>query len=416
MAKLKILHINTYQGGGSGIAAMRLHKALCIHGYDSNFLFLDKGTITETTFQYRKRPYLWILLLRILKKLGLPFTTEQKNDYSIRKYKYDVEMFSFANTSYKNLHEHPLVKDSDIIHLHWISDFVDFKSFFCNIKKQVFWTLHDMNAFLGGFHYKGDETSYGEKMKDLDTRQKIIKYEALKCLPSSKLFVITPSAWLGHLSKESEVLKKFPHYHVANGIDTTVFKALPAENKSEQSKKINVLFVSESLHNYRKGFDIVLDVLNDEDITNRFQLMAIGYVKASSRMSHITYFGIINTEDKMSELYNQADIFLLPSREDNLPNSMIESLCCGTPVVGFAIGGVKETISDGENGYLSKDVSAVGLKQALLTCADNIRLFNRNQIANKAASRFSSEVQVEAITTLYLHSLQLTDEVAAEVV
>ena len=407
MTKMKILHINTFQGGGSGIAAMRLHKALREHGYESRFLFLDRGTITDTEFQFAKRRNWWIFILRVLKKLHLPFTTEQRNDYSIRKYKYNIEMFSFANTAYTQLHEHPLVKESDIIHLHWVSDFLDFKSFFGNINKPVIWTLHDMNVFLGGFHYKDDATSYAALMKDLDEKQKQIKRAALQQVSPGKLSIITPSSWLYHLSKASKTLKKFPHYHIPNGIDTNVFKATVRKDDSNNGieGKLKVLFVAESLHNHRKGFDIFLPLLKEADMVSRFQFITIGHVRNASRLPHVTYYGIINNEERMSELYNEADIFILPSREDNLPNSMVESLCCGTPVVGFAVGGVRETIHEGENGYLSEAITTEGLKEALLTCAENIARLNRTEIAEQAHKLYSSEVQVKAVSKIYLQSL-----------
>lgn len=404
MAKLKILHINTYQGGGSGIAAMRLHKALRQHGYDSRFMFLDRGKITDTEFQYAKRHNWWIFILRVLKKLHLPFTTEQRNDYSIRKYKYEIELFSFANTAYTNLHEHPLVKESDIIHLHWTSDFLDWKSFFGHIKKPVIWTLHDMNTFIGGFHYEDDQTGYGSLMKELDEKQKQIKRSALHQVAPGKLSIITPSMWLYRLSKASQVLKRFPHYHIPNGIDTNVFKAMPHED-NKTGRKLKVLFAAESLHNHRKGFDIFLPLLKETDMMDRFQFITIGHVKNASRLPHVTYYGVINSEERMSELYNEADIFVLPSREDNLPNSMVESLCCGTPVVGFAIGGVRETITDGENGYLSEATTTEGLKEALLMCADNISELKRADISSEAHKLFSSDVQVKAVSKVYLESL-----------
>ena len=118
----------------------------------------------------------------------------------------------------------------------------------------------------------------------------------------------------------------------------------------------------------------------------------------------------------MSELYNEADIFLLPSREDNLPNSMVESLCCGTPLVGFAVGGLNETITNGKNGYLSEELSAQGLASALLTCIANINAFNNEEIASEAHLKFSSDVQVKSFANVYKNCLQLhpEDKVTAE--
>ncbi len=406
MTKLKILHIATLQGGGAGIAATRLHTALLRQGHESKFLFLDRGIPSDNVIRYRKSFYLWQLFLRILKKMGLPLTLEQKNDYAIRKYKYQFEMFSFANTKYVQLHEHHLVKSADIIHLHWISNFLDYQSFFKNINKPVVWTLHDMNAFQGGFHYKGDENRFVKSLSDLNKEQIRIKKNALGNISSERLCIVTPSNWLKQLSKESDLLGRFQHDCIPNGVDAKIFKFLNLNKAIKHKKKTNILFVSESLHNYRKGFDFVLDILHNAAILEKCNFIAVGYVRKSSQIPQITYIGNIDGEQKMSDLYNEADIFLLPSREDNLPNSMIESLCCGTPVVGFAIGGLTETISNGKNGYLSKEVSATGLANALLTCIENIDILDNKTIAAEAHRKYSTETQVPAFLHLYKKCLQ----------
>lgn len=416
MAAQKILHITTFHGGGAGIAATRLHNALLKHGYESKFLFLDKGNTSSTVFRYSNVFYLWELFLRILKKAGLPLNLEQKNDYSIRKYKRKIEMFSFANTPYIHLHKHRLVQEADIIHLHWASNFVDYKSFFTNICKPIIWTLHDMNPFQGGFHYEDDKQRCGNALQEIDNKQFAIKKNALNHLPSNGLYVITPSYWLLKLSKQSQLLGRFSHYHIWNGVDTQIFKFLPGKKTALQNRKVNVLFVAESLHNHRKGFDFVLDILRNKSITSSCNFTAVGDVRRSSRIPEISYTGMINDEKKISELYNEADIFLLPSREDNLPNSMVESLCCGTPLVGFAVGGLNETITNGKNGYLSEEISSEGLASALLTCIANIHVFNNEEIAAEAHQNFSSDIQVKSFTNIYKNCLQLQpeDKVTAE--
>ncbi len=404
--KPKIVHITTFQRAGSGIAAMRLHKALLQHGYDSKFLFLYKGVETATEIGYQKKIYLFDLMLRILKKLGLPLNLEQRNDYSIRKYKYQVELFSFANTPYKKLHDHPLIKEANIIHLHFISDYVDFKTFFANVHKPIIWTLHDMNPFQGGFHYKGDVMRFGSALQTLDNEQFTIKKNSLDKLPVNALTILTPSEWLMHLSEKSEMLKKFNHVCIPNCVDTNIFKISNRKN-SYDGRKLNVLFVAESLHNQRKGFDYVLEILQDKKIIDACAFTAVGHVKKSSQIPVVAYTGSISSEKEMSRLYNEADIFLLPSREDNLPNAMVESLCCGTPVVGFAIGGLVETITNGENGFLSDELTADGLKAALFTCIANITKLSQTSIEQNAHAKFSSEVVVKQFSELYNYNLSL---------
>ena len=406
MTKQKILHITTFQHGGAGIAASRLHNALINEGFDSKFLFLEGGKVTGTHFRFRRSIYLWVLMLRILKKLGMPLTLEQKNDYSIRKQKYNFEIFSFANTAHTKLHEHPLVKEADIIHLHWIANFIDFQTFFSNINKPLVWTLHDMNPFQGGFHYKGDEDRFGKSIEQLNKDQWLLKRDTLRKLPSHMLTIVTPSEWLKNLSQQSEMLGKFPHYCIPNGIDTETFTNTKNTGETKPGRKIKVLFVAESISNYRKGFDMVQEMLSDKSLTETCQFLAVGHAKRSVQTKAVTYTGIIDSEKKMSALYNNADIFLLPSREDNLPNSMIESLCCGTPVIGFALGGLTETITEGKNGYLSEELSAAGLKKALLTAIANLDKFNRAAIAAAAQEKFSSQVQVQVFSRLYKTCLE----------
>ncbi len=405
MKKLKILHIATLQFGGAGTAASRLHKALLAQGYDSKFLFLDKGQESDTSIQYHKKIYLFELMLRILKKLGLPLTLEQKNDYAIRKQKYHFEIFSFANTPYTELHQHPLVKECDVINLHWIANFIDFQTFFAHVRKPMVWTLHDMNPFQGGFHYKDDENRFAASLQELNTTQYNLKKAALHQLPADMLTIVTPSQWMLKQSKQSEMLARFPHRHIPNGINTSVF--CPTGNgratASGNRKKTNVLFVAENLQNTRKGFDIILELLKDKAVNEACHFTAVGEVKKSLRIPEITYTGSIHSETEMSELYNQSDIFLLSSREDNLPNTMVESLCCGTPVVGFAIGGLPETITNGSNGYLSEELSAEGLKNALFTCIRLLKTIDRQAIALAAQAKYSSNRQASAYLELYQH-------------
>ena len=193
---MKIVHISTYKGGGAAAAALRLHRELIEQGHESNFLFLDKGKESKNIFKYSKKVYVIQLGLRILKKLGLPLNLEQKNDYKIRRYKYEFEQFSFAGTPYTKLAQHQLLQGCDVIHLHFVANFIDYSSFFRNSIKPIVWTLHDMNPIQGGFHYKNDEWDYASKLNGLDEKQYSIKRSALDLLAREGLSVVAPSLWL----------------------------------------------------------------------------------------------------------------------------------------------------------------------------------------------------------------------------
>ncbi|MFD2603945.1 glycosyltransferase [Euzebyella marina] len=374
-------------------------------GHDSRFLFLEKGSESKYEIKYSKKLYLIDLAARILKKMGLPPNLEQSNDFKIRRFKKKFEYFSFANTSYIDLPNHEAIQHCDIINLHFVANFIDVPSFFKNIKKPIVWTLHDMNPFQGGFHYKLDEKAYAFQLNGLDDEQYDFKRRAFKPLSKNLLTIVTPSFWMYQKSKDSQLLRKFSHFHISNGIDTEIFKPL---NKKECAKSLEmstnkpiVLFVAESLRNKRKGFNLVLDLVKDPNLLLKYHFVAVGEVQNSRATKDITFLGRISDEVQMSKVYNAADFFILPSIEDNLPNTMIESLCCGTPVVGFEVGGIKETITNGENGFLSKEITVDGLKKALLNC-DEIGMAKYGQkIAENARLKFQLTLQTDKYIALY---------------
>lgn len=401
---MKILHISTYQKGGAGIAATRLHQSLLKAGYDSKLLILT-GKESEKVVVYNKTNFINYLFKIATDKLGIPLTLKQRNDYKIRKHKRKFELFSFATTTFTRLHEHPLVLDADIINLHWVANFVDYSTFFRSVTKPVVWTLHDMYPFQGGFHYQEDELLYAKALNGYDEKQYIVKLKALVQKNPEALTIVTPSKWLLQLSKHSRILGKFPHTLIPYGINTDIFRL---QNREEckaglglPKDKVIVLFVAENLNNYRKGFDMVLNLIRDETVGTGCSFIAVGNVKKADRIPQIKYIGTVKDEVEMSKLYNAADIFILPSREDNLPFTMIESLCCGTPVAGFSIGGLKESVTNFQNGILADDVSVSGLTNALNSCISNIDRFNRTNISLTAQAKYASEIQVKEYANLY---------------
>ncbi len=398
---MKILHICTFQKGGAAIAAIRLHQSLLESGHESKFLFLECKE-SNTFFKYKKRNYAVALLIKIIKKLQIPLSIQACKTL---KYRHKFEVFSFAETRYKTLHEHPLVVKADIINLHWIANFIDYKTFFKNVSKPIVWTLHDMQPFQGGFHYKEDEIRNANTLFELNKKQYDIKKHALKAKDLYSITIVAPSKWLCELSQQSEILGGFEHKYIPYGIDVGIFKSL---NKEEAKHSIGVpkdktviLFVAEHLKNYRKGFDMVIKLVTDENVKKRCSFIAVGKIKKKEQIPEIVYLGAVSNEKKMSLIYNAADFFILPSREDNLPNTMIESLCCGTPVVGFKIGGLTESIVDFENGLLAYDLSVQELKDVLLKCIQVKNNFNKHSISTVAHQKYASEIQLKHYLKLY---------------
>ena len=107
----------------------------------------------------------------------------------------------------------------------------------------------------------------------------------------------------------------------------------------------------------------------------------------------------------MALAYAAAAVFMLPSREDNLPNTMIELLSCGTPIIGFSIGGIKETIQNEFNGYLCSELSVNTLSKTIDTFFKNTYSLNANLISEDAPSKFDSMKQVAKYIGIYKNIL-----------
>jgi glycosyltransferase involved in cell wall biosynthesis len=118
----------------------------------------------------------------------------------------------------------------------------------------------------------------------------------------------------------------------------------------------------------------------------------------ASPVQHI-HLGTLVDERLMAIVYNAADIFVHPAREDNLPNVVVESIACGIPVAGFEIGGMPEMITNQENGFLSEEVSAPGLAEVIIKT--NLHPWKRQEIAAYAEKKFSRIVQANAFMALY---------------
>ena len=395
---IKVVHISTQESGGAGIAASRLHIGLQKNHVPSSFLTLKKTTVKdENVVNFKNHSPSFI---QKVSNIFFNIQEKKRNQKKLLHLTGQHEGFSFATSDYR-LHEHPLIKHADIIHLHWVSGFMDYPSFFKNIKKPIVWTLHDMNPFQGGFHYKEDEIRNKKVYGKLDNHIKELKKKAYR--NSSLYSIVSPSIWLLEASKKSDLLGRFSHIHIANGVDSEVFKLLDKNDAREQlglplDRKI-LLFVSESLENKRKQFDVLSEAFSKMKRTD-FILVAVGMIP-SNKNSVIHYIGTVNDENKMVKLFNAADAFILPSYEDNLPNVMLESLMCGTPVIATPVGGMKEVIEHGVNGYLASENNAVALKNVLDYFLNSQDAFDRKEIRKQAIDKFDLNQQANAYKNLY---------------
>lgn len=407
---LKVLHITSLDTGGAGIAAMRLHNALLKLNVDSKVLVLDKKTDKPDVYEIKKTNRFLNLFLRVSAKLGFPLTTDHANYKRVKKLKGDFEFFSFATSSHKNLVNHPLVQSCDIINLHWVAYLLDFETFFKSVNKPVVWTQHDMNAFQGGFHYREDDLNNRKVLFNINNEQYQIKKQALTKLSKNALTIVSPSAWMMQEASQSEMLRRFNHFHVPNGVPPETFKYQYAAHLKKKlnfnTEKLTVLFVAEHVSSKRKGFQYIEALVKNETLQRRCEFVAVGSNKNTNALAGVKYLGSIQSEELLSEIYSAADIYLLSSREDNLPNVMLESLAAGTPVVAFNVGGIKDVVADGINGFLSDEISVKGLTTALLKCIDYLPSFDRKSISQALINKYNNQAQAIAYLNIYNNQIE----------
>ena len=327
----------------------------------------------------------------------------------------------------KNISQYDIIKNADIIHLHWINEgFLSIKNLdqLFRLGKPIVWTLHDMWAFTGGCHYASNCENYKihcgncpalkyPGKKDFSRR---IFESKVKLYKNGNLNIVTCSDWLSTCAEKSTLLKQKRVNVIPNPIDTNVYKSI---DKVLTRKKFNlpqhkylILFGTMSLKDKRKGYFYLkesLKILYEEfpDLRSKVEVVVFGAFEKGQTIDlpfKTNFLGRLSGAEKLVDCYNSADVFVAPSTEDNLPNTVMESLACGVPVVAFNIGGMPDMIDHKSNGYLAEPLSSNSLANGIYW------IFNRRQEGNslglearkKIVNNFTSQIIGERYKKLYL--------------
>jgi len=402
---LKVVHINNSDArGGPALAARRLHVALRNLGVDSKMLVQESSSgvehIVQAAGKFKKARASTVYTLE-----RMAFLRHERN--SAVHYG-----FSAANSGV-DISDHPLVEEADIIHLHWINQgFISLKSLekiFAK-GKPIIWTLHDMWPFTGGCHYSGTCLEFLERCSfcpylkkpsknDLSSRQFDFKKKLYR---NANLQMVACSRWIRALSSESSLFRQKEVMVIPNPIDVDLFKPKDKAKCREslglpQDKKL-LLFGAANISDMRKGarylFEAVKILVDSFPVfKDKVEIMIFG--KMSNELKEgiklkIHNFKIVSDAEKLVSLYNAADIFVLPSLQDNLPNTVVEAFACGTPVVAFSTGGVPEMVKHMQTGFLAESKNALNLASGIyetlfLSDLAQMRINARKRVVEKYA-------------------------------
>lgn len=392
---MKIVHVSSSDSGGAGIAALRLNRALNGIGVDSKLLCVHKFSGDRNVERY-DIPF----IDKVLQHSHIPFKQNRYlNDTEIYKGVYETVSFPYA---IYDISRSPIIQEADIINLHWVGNILNYRKFFKNVKKPIVWTLHDMNPFLGLAHYMGD---YKRAVSTRELEHNLQDEKRNAVSKHGNIHIVNLCDWMKDYSQASEIFKKCDHSVIANSVNTEVFTLRDKHVCREvlglpKGEKI-ILFCCQDLSNNRKGFDLLLNAI--PYIKHDCMFAIIGKSDRVKFPDGIRYraFGTLKDELLMSMIYSAADGFVLPSREDNLPNTMLESLCCGTPVISFSNGGMRDSIDDGTSGILIEPQSPKALAEGISRFLRMIDTFNRQSISMSASNKFSPNMQAGQYMELY---------------
>ena len=434
---MRVTHLSTYhQFGGAAVAANRLHRALqkqvwTNESVDSTMLVGTPNRL-ET---HRPAPGVTYLANNFLAEQTAfgRFVAERlyflphERDHSVR--------FQFSPAGFgANLNFHPAIQQADVLHLHWINfGYLSISGLrsLVELGKPIVWTLHDQWAFTGGCHYsRGCEhflshcrhCPYLKKPGEHDLSNTIFERKK-ELFRNANVHFTPPSQWLANEGQRSALLRDFPFTVIPYAIDQSAFCPLERTSANEHldlpdAGNPRILFGSANVTDSRKGFRYFAESLKllhaqQPGLTPEVLVFGKGRSYLFDELPYpVRHLGILTTEDDIVAAYNAADAMVVPSLEDNLPNTVIESLSCGTPVVGFRTGGIPEMIDHEQNGYLATVGSAQELADGLAFVLTHPNPETLRQTARQSAeSRFSETVVAGKHIELYQ---QLKSERAKE--
>ncbi|NJR57005.1 MAG: glycosyltransferase [Acaryochloris sp. CRU_2_0] len=397
---MKVLHINQSDiGGGAAIAGYRLHQGLLAQGIHSRQLVGHKETNSDLVAEVPRSRHLEKNIDRITRRLGFNYISHQTTP---------------------NITQHPFYPEADILNFHNLhGGYFNYLAIDnLTTSKPALFTLHDMWSFTGhcAYSYACNKWQTGcGQCPDLATYPAItrdttaIEWKLKNWVYSrSNLSIITPSQWLADQARAS-MLSRFPIHHIPNGIDTDVYQ--PIENAQcrqvlniPQGKHV-LMFGAASLSDTRKGGDLLHKALVGlpESLKANTILLTLG--RGGEAMGETIgipsiNLGYVGSDHLKAIAYSAADLFLFPTRADNLPLVLQESMACGTPMISYKMGGVPDLVRPGKTGYLAAPEDTEDFRNGIIQVLEDPDLLC--QMAQNCRAIALAEYRIEQQADRYI--------------
>jgi len=400
---LKIVHINSSVKGGAARVILDLSSRLNL---DSNFdsvLAYGRHETNTDDYLYKMTAEPEVILHGCITRLtgiegkGTLFSTKRLIRY--------IENNQF-----------------DLVHLHNLHGYyLNFSLLISYLKKKsipVVWTLHDCWSFTGSCAYLFDckkylsgcgrcpnINTYPRNFIDNSAYMWNIKKQAFS--EGWQPVIVTPSKWLADTVKRS-YLGEHRIAVIPNGIDVGVFKSYEKESARLElgipADGRVILFIAADLNDMRKGVKYFFEAVQKiSDIENLIIVTAGQKIKEGLDIkADMREFGYLTDKSYLAKLYSAADVFCITSLDEIFGLTVSEAMACGTPVVGFNIGGISEQVT-ADCGILvaPKDVNALAEALQSIIHEDNKEKIYAKNCRQRVMDNYTAELMMERYVKLY---------------
>jgi glycosyltransferase involved in cell wall biosynthesis len=308
----------------------------------------------------------------------------------------------------------------DIVNLHWVCDgFVRVEAV-AQFAVPVVWTLHDMWPFTGGCHYNGECRGFELRCgncQQLGSRtqhdlSRLVWGRKQRAWDGVNLTVVAPSRWLADEARCSSLLRTVRIEVVPYGIDLQLYRPMDrvrarASLELPREAPLILFGAAAAVHDRRKGFDLLQLALSKlrGSLPEDARLIVFGGDASERNVDFglpIHYLGTLTDEAMLARLYAAADVFVAPSRQDNLPNTVLEAMACGTPPVAFDVGGMRDLIDSRATGWLARPFDTEDLARGIGWVLAHPRAAELGAAVRRKAEReLGAELHAKRMLALY---------------
>jgi len=355
---MKVLQLNhSDKNGGAARAAYRIHHALRASGVDSR-MWVNSASFGDSTVQGPVGKVAKVKAMIRPTLGGLPCRLFQTGNPIIHS------PALLPSDWVKKIN----ASDADVVHLHWVAgEMLSIKDI-SQIEKPIVWTLHDMWAFCGAEHYTEEyrwkEGYYSNNRPSYESGFDLNRWtwERKRKYWKQPMHIVAPSRWLGRCVEESSLMQGWPVKVIPNALDVEKWKPVDKEHARQllhlpADVPLLLFGAMGGGKDPRKGYDLLLEALRRVTTTNpELELIVFGQLQPENSPDlgvPIHYTGHLGDDVSLQLLYSAADVMIIPSRQDNLPNAGKEALSCGTPVIAFNTCGLPDIVDHKVTGYLA---------------------------------------------------------------